>query len=83
MANYWHGMCPKRPLVLVFLSMDNVQYLFSLPQRGDSAVIMAIVKHHSGALCKLVGAGADLNLQNEVRSVTVNTTLCIIPGFLY
>ena len=42
-------------------------------------MIMATVEHQSGALRELVGAGADLNLQNEVRSVTVDTTSCSIP----
>ena len=55
----------------------------SLPQRGDSAVIMATVGHWSDALRELVVAGADLNLQNEVRSVTVDITSCIIPGCPY
>ena len=52
--------------------MDNVD---SLPQSGDSAVILATVRHKSDALRELVGAGADLNLQNEVRSVTVDTAV--------
>ena len=46
------------------------------PQDGDSAVILATVGHHSGALKELVSAGADLNLQNQVRyTVTVDTVL--------
>ena len=36
---------------------------------------MATVRQESGALQELVRAGADLNLQNEVRSVTVDTAL--------
>ena len=50
----------------------------------------ATVMHRSGALQELVRAGADLNLQNEVRdSVAVNTAAiaiavpCIIPCCLY
>ena len=46
-------------------------------------MIMATVEHQSDALRELVEAGADLNLQNEVRSVTVDTTSCIIPGCPY
>ena len=45
-------------------------------------MIAATVEHQSDAddvLRELVGGGADLNLQNEVRSVTVDTTSCIIP----
>ena len=52
--------------------MDDV---VCLPQRGDSAMILATVRHRSDALRVLVGAGADLNLQNEVRSVTVDTAV--------
>ena len=51
-------------------------------------MIIAIVMHQSGALQELVRAGADLNLQNEVRdSVAVDTAAiaapCIIPCCLY
>ena len=43
-------------------------------QRGDSAVIRATVEHRPDLLRVLVGAGSDLNLQNEVRyTVTVAT----------
>ena len=43
-------------------------------QEGDSAVIQATVEHRSDVLRVLVGAGSDLNLQNEVRyTVTVAT----------
>ena len=38
-------------------------------------MILATVGYRSGALCELVGAGADLNLQNEVRSITMDTAL--------
>ena len=38
-------------------------------------MILATVKDQSDVLHELVGAGADLNLQNEVRSVTVDTVL--------
>ena len=39
-------------------------------------MISATVQHRSGALRELVRAGADLNLQNEVRyTVTVDTAL--------
>ena len=45
-------------------------------QEGDSAVIMATVVHKSGALQELLRAGANLNLQNEVRyTVTLDTAL--------
>ena len=64
------------------VSMETI-LVVSLPQRGDSAVILATVGHKAGALYMLVSAGADLNLQNEVRSVTVDTTSCIIPGCPY
>ena len=51
-------------------------------------MITATVYHRSGALQELVRAGADLNLQNEVRdSVAVDTAAiaapCIIPCCLY
>ena len=39
-------------------------------------MIMATVGHWSDALRQLVVAGADLNLQNEVRSVTVDIASC-------
>ena len=39
----------------------------STPQDGDSAVIQATLRHRSDALRELVSAGADLNLQNQVR----------------
>ena len=43
-------------------------------QKGDSAVIQATVRYGPDALRVLVGAGSDLNLQNEVRyTVTVAT----------
>ena len=39
-------------------------------------MIIATVRRESGALRELVTAGADLNLQNEVRyTVTVDTAL--------
>ena len=39
-------------------------------------MILATVKHHSGLLKELVSAGADLNLQNQVRyTVTVDAAL--------
>ena len=71
-------MCPYRPVVLCVHGQCTV-LVVSLPQRGDSAVIMATVGHQSDVLRLLVEAGADLNLQNEVRSGTVDTTSCIIP----
>ena len=37
-------------------------------QEGDSAVILATVRYDTLVLKKLVRAGADLNLQNEVIS---------------
>ena len=50
------------------------------PQNGDTAVIQATVGHEAGALQELVSAGADLNLQNQVRyTVTVDTAPRIIP----
>ena len=55
--------------------MCTCTFQFS-PQDGDSAVIKATVRHASGALRELVRAGADLNLQNEVRyTVTADTAL--------
>ena len=54
----------------------TVRAVYLSPQKGDSAVILATVEHKSGALRELVRAGADLNLQNEVRyTVTVDTAL--------
>ena len=45
-------------------------------QNGDSAVIQATIRHEPGALQELVSAGANLNLQNQVRyTVTVDTAL--------
>ena len=39
-------------------------------------MIQATVEHQSGALRELVSAGADLNLQNQVRyTVTVDAAL--------
>ena len=39
-------------------------------------MVQATVKHQSDALQELVNAGADLNLQNQVRyTVTVDTAL--------
>ena len=62
-------------LVVMLVDMCTCTFQFS-PQKGDSAVIRATVGHESGALRELVRAGADLNLQNEVRyTVTVDTAL--------
>ena len=44
--------------------MCGHQYI--IPQKGDSAVIIATVTHKPDVLQELVKAGADLNLQNEV-----------------
>ena len=51
-------------------------------------MITATVECEPGVLLELVRAGADLNLQNEVRgSVALDTTAiaapCIIPCCLY
>ena len=58
-----------------------LDYSLLSQQKGDSAVIQATVEHQSGALQVLVSAGADLNLQNQVRyTVTVDCNVpCIIP----
>ena len=41
-------------------------YIFFFPQGGNSAVIVATAVNQLDILKELVGAGADLNLQNEV-----------------
>ena len=47
--------------------------IFTLPpQRGDSAVIMAITRYNPLVLKELIRAGADLNLQNEVTSAILH-----------
>ena len=44
-------------------------------------MILATVRQESGALRELVRAGADLNLQNEVRyTVTVDTALHLVSS---
>ena len=44
-------------------------------------MIRATVGRESGALRELVRAGADLNLQNEVRyTVTADTALCHVSS---
>ena len=55
--------------VHVLISISNIctSNIMLTTQEGDSAVIQATVRHESGALQELVSAGADLNLQNEVR----------------
>ena len=53
-------------------------------QDGDSAVIMATMRHQPATLRELVRAGSDLNLQNQVRyTVTVDTAPHIIPSCPY
>lgn len=47
-----------------------------ISQKGDSVVIIATAKRRSGALRRLVTAGADLNLQNEVREL-LHVYICI------
>ena len=67
------------------LHFDSFSISFPLsPQRGDSAVIMATVRHESDVLRVLVDAGSDLNVQNEVRyTVTVASAAGVIPSCLY
>ena len=46
-------------------------------------MIMATVEHQSGVLHQLVAAGADLNLQNQVRyTVTMDTSLYHVSSLL-
>ena len=54
------------------------------PQKGDSAVIEATVRHLSDVLRVLVDAGSDLNVQSEVRyTVTVASAAGVSPSFPY
>ena len=66
------------------MCLDRVGCISIPPQRGDSAVIRATLRYQSGALQELVRAGADLNLQNEVRCRCSYcrhcTAPCIIPS---
>ena len=53
-------------------------------QNGESAVIIATVKHQPHILRELVRAGSDLNLQYQVNySVTVGTRLiCVLCTYM-
>ena len=52
--------CSNDACIVAIVSLCN-------SQKGDSAVIIATAKRSSGVLHELVTAGAELNLQNEVR----------------
>ena len=55
----------------------TIHVLFLVPtQDGDTAVILATVYYKPVALQELVRAGADLNVQNNVRYLLYTAVIC-------